>query len=423
MEPTEPAVSIPPAPTAKAGRHALCLSGGGYRAALFHLGVVTRLNEVGALGAVDTLSSVSGGSILAAHLVTAIPDWPAPGKRLDDWDTTVVAPFLAFTKTNIRTKAFFRQVFTWTRSDAGARMLGAEYQKGLSLGDRTIKQLPTHPRVILNCTDMQFGVDWSFDSGDGMASPARCGDSLAGFAALPDWPLGLAVAASSCFPPVFNPLFVGPQLHLTDGTYDSPTPPEPRPELRRRSLPPRGKPDGKTLRAQMELSDGGVYDNMGVEAVWNDHDLVIVSDGGGVFGPSKVRRLFPLQRYIGIANNDGSDVRRRWLLTRLKSDLQGAYLGISSSAEDYPMPPPVLYPRRLIEGYIATIRTDLNTFTDPEQGALMNHGYSLACAALDSHLPGLVAIPTPPTWPCEKYGTDVKALQRALQHSNHRKLF
>ena len=57
-------------------RLALCLSGGGYRAALFHLGAVRRLNELGVLSKIETISSVSGGSILAAHLATAIRPWP-----------------------------------------------------------------------------------------------------------------------------------------------------------------------------------------------------------------------------------------------------------------------------------------------------------------------------------------------------------
>lgn len=117
-----------PARSPKRSRGALCLSGGGYRAALFHLGVVTRLNQVGALGAVDTVSSVSGGSILAAHLITAIKSWPDLGETVADWQRTVVLPFLQFTGTNIRTKAVLRQAVTWSRSDAGARMLGAEYR-------------------------------------------------------------------------------------------------------------------------------------------------------------------------------------------------------------------------------------------------------------------------------------------------------
>jgi predicted acylesterase/phospholipase RssA len=47
---------------------ALALSGGGYRAMLFHTGVLIRLNELGLLKEVSRVSSVSGGSISAAYL-------------------------------------------------------------------------------------------------------------------------------------------------------------------------------------------------------------------------------------------------------------------------------------------------------------------------------------------------------------------
>ena len=55
---------------------ALCLSGGGYRAALFHLGVLRRLNELSILTSIDTFTSVSGGSILAAHLAKCYTEVP-----------------------------------------------------------------------------------------------------------------------------------------------------------------------------------------------------------------------------------------------------------------------------------------------------------------------------------------------------------
>ena len=74
---------------------ALCLSGGGYRAALFHLGAATRLNELGVLSNVTAVSSVSGGSIFSAHLVTRLDPWPAPGEIVDSsrWEVQVAAPF------------------------------------------------------------------------------------------------------------------------------------------------------------------------------------------------------------------------------------------------------------------------------------------------------------------------------------------
>src|SRR5262245_37333716 len=54
----------------------LCLSGGGYRAMLFHVGSLWRLNECGLLPRLDFISSVSGGSITAARLGLA---WPRLG--------------------------------------------------------------------------------------------------------------------------------------------------------------------------------------------------------------------------------------------------------------------------------------------------------------------------------------------------------
>jgi NTE family protein len=47
---------------------ALCLSGGGYRAMLFHVGALWRLNEVGLLPKIERISSVSGGTITAGML-------------------------------------------------------------------------------------------------------------------------------------------------------------------------------------------------------------------------------------------------------------------------------------------------------------------------------------------------------------------
>src|ERR1700742_446741 len=60
------------------GEKALWLAGGGFRAALFHLGALTRLNELGLLARTGTVGAVAGGSIVAALLATRIP-WPLDG--------------------------------------------------------------------------------------------------------------------------------------------------------------------------------------------------------------------------------------------------------------------------------------------------------------------------------------------------------
>src|SRR3954454_1987245 len=95
-------------------RLALCLSGGGYRAAIFHLGALRRLNEVGVLSKIDTITSVSGGSILSAHLATYVRPWPSPGTVFADWDEKVGKPFYRFVHRNIRTWPILkRYLFPW----------------------------------------------------------------------------------------------------------------------------------------------------------------------------------------------------------------------------------------------------------------------------------------------------------------------
>jgi NTE family protein len=50
------------APTRREDGIALCLSGGGFRASLFHLGALRRLHDLGILQRVSAISSVSGGA-------------------------------------------------------------------------------------------------------------------------------------------------------------------------------------------------------------------------------------------------------------------------------------------------------------------------------------------------------------------------
>jgi hypothetical protein len=91
------------------GERALWLSGGGYRAALFHLGALTRLNELGLLGQTGTVGAVAGGSIPAALLATRLP-WPLHG-AYRDWPEQVAEPLRQIAGRSIRTRSIFRKPF------------------------------------------------------------------------------------------------------------------------------------------------------------------------------------------------------------------------------------------------------------------------------------------------------------------------
>ena len=177
------------------------MSGGGFRAALFHLGALRRLNELGVLSKVDAIASVSGGSIVGAHLAAQLRPWPEPGTSFGQWDEKVETPFRRFVQHDIRTGPLLKRFllpWNWCRPSVPVKALEAYYQKHLT--DLVLPDLPDRPTFVFCATDMVFGVSWVFER-------RRVGSYKAGYLVpAPAWPLARAVAASSCFPPVFSPL-------------------------------------------------------------------------------------------------------------------------------------------------------------------------------------------------------------------------
>lgn len=391
----------PPLPAQPAQPVALCLSGGGYRAALFHLGAVRRLNELGILGKVDVVSSVSGGSILAALLASAVRPWPAAGERIEDFDATVCRPLRAFTKRNIRTAAILRRVLPWNWRTRAVEGLAKQYRSHLTKLE--LGQVGTDPAFVLCASDIPFGVNWVFDSGAFGRGRQRVGDYKAGYLAEPSWSLARAVAASSCFPPVFNPMLLrlDPE-DLHGGSYRA--------------------ADRPALVSGIGLSDGGVYDNMGLEPVWEKARVVLVSDGGAVFPEWRDGGLVSrLTRYSSVAGRQGSSLRKRWLISRFEEKKQfGTYWGLGTYAAKYADHDPAAYGARVVDEVISRVRTDLDRFSDAEQDVLENHGYLLADAAARTHLTetGLLDDPVPPGAIPHPEWMDEGRVRQALADSN-----
>jgi NTE family protein len=368
---------------------ALCLSGGGYRAALFHLGALRRLNELGVLGQVETISSVSGGSIMAAHLATRVRDWPsAPNGVIDNWEQAVAAPFRRFVGHDIRTWPVLKRVlfpWNWLRRSVQAEALGAAYHRLLTT--RTIVDLPECPRYILCATDITHGVNW-------VISRDRVGDFRVGYhRPAPAWPLSTAVAASSCFPPVFSPLAVA-RAFAGGGSHGA--------------------------WSRVRVVDGGVYDNLGLEPVWKDHATVLVSDGGSLFGQylgSAV--LQDWRRYLAIFSNQVGALRKRALMGGYAQGVPtGTYWGVGTvaSASDGS---PGGYSAAFVSEVVARIRTDLDGFTAAEIGVLENHGYAVADASIRAHVPAMVTREAAFTLPSAEWADEARA-RPALAGSDRR---
>src|SRR5205823_694342 len=87
------------------------------------------------------------------------------------------------------------------KPDPAAEALAASYERRLTR--LRLADLPSQPAFVFCATDLTFGCNWEFRK-------TWVGDYLAGYARpAPDWSVARAVAASSCFPPVFDPLVVG----------------------------------------------------------------------------------------------------------------------------------------------------------------------------------------------------------------------
>jgi hypothetical protein len=123
------------------GEKALWLSGAGYRAALFHLGALTRLNELGLLAQLGTVGAVAGGSIIAALLARRV-SWPLQG-AYRDWPEHVAEPMRAIARRNARARALLRRPLPGTAAEAAleeryARELAASLGTGSAAAPRLV---------------------------------------------------------------------------------------------------------------------------------------------------------------------------------------------------------------------------------------------------------------------------------------------
>jgi NTE family protein len=298
---------------------ALCLSGGGYRAMVFHAGVLQRLNELGFLKRLDFVSSVSGGSITAAVLALA---WPrlvfgADG-RAANFEDVVLAPVRRMADRDVDRSSVIGGLLT-PRQRISERVADA-YREHL-FGERTLRDLPDAPRFIFCATNLQTASLFRF-------SKRYVADYRLGLARSVDVPLATAVAASSAFPPFLSPVV----LRLPAGAWDPQTPP----------TLAEGRSD------PIVLTDGGVYDNLGLEPVIKRCTELLVSDGGGYVGhPRRVRTdwLRHLQRVTGVIDHQVRSLRKRMLIEGYRrGEYSGAYWSVRSAVADYELPDPLPFP-------------------------------------------------------------------------------
>jgi len=366
-------------------RIGVCLSGGGFRASFYGLGVLRYLAEANLLGSVVAISAVSGGSIAAGTVADRSDALARAGWSVDGFLEHVDGPFRGtVTGANIRNR--------WLARSVGARLRGDDSGRGAVLGrviaeelytHRLVAKLPPGPQVVLTATDLATGRafrisrdfigSYDFD----YVEPAP--DSLT---------LGFAVAASAAVPGIFPPAWL-PTAGL--GLKNAPE--------------------------VLSLLDGGVYDNLGLEWFqgWGSGrpssavkaDFLIVVNASGLL--QTVKRPYGEIRALGRSRDvqyaQTTRLRSRWFVGDLLAGRQqGVYLGISLDPREYKLPDgapvdPDIYryamPSALVQS-AALMRTDLDRFSTTEADLLSYHGYHSVHTRLAALHPGLSL--TEPSW-------------------------
>ncbi|MGI9470521.1 MAG: patatin-like phospholipase family protein [Rubripirellula sp.] len=226
-------------------RIGLALSGGGLRATLYHLGVVRYMKEAGLLSSVSHITSVSGGSVLGAHLVLNWDRYNGSDEELNG----ACREIIDFVRLDVRNRIVRRYPFTLafgslqrlfrqrpSRRVTRTGLLEKQYQDFL-FGDTCLHELPIKPELHVLCTNLSEGGLSSFSrSGLLFEERSKSGHTQmrrqrAGLATVP-----MAVAASSAFPGFFPPLeLTADDIGATEGEFQT-----------------------------QYFTDGGVYDNLGV---------------------------------------------------------------------------------------------------------------------------------------------------------------
>jgi predicted acylesterase/phospholipase RssA len=420
--------------TAFLGKVGLALSGGGFRASLYHIGVLAKLAELDMLRHVEVLSCVSGGSIIGAHYYLAIREKLQQEHKLNrDAYVKIIAnlmeDFLAGVQRNIRTRVgsnlwanlkmflpnysrtdrlaqlFEKELFARVFVRYGARPTWVMKELFVAPQGSPVDFIPRYdnwlradkiPTLILNATSLNTGHNWQFTASWMGEPPGLIENEIDKSYRLrrpyfwqaprdyQSFHIGQAVAASACVPGLFDP------VSLTRLYKDI------------------------TVR----LVDGGVYDNQGVESLHEqDCNVLLVSDASGQMNtdnrPSAGILAIPLRSTSilqgRVRGAEYQDLRTR----RQASQLRGLMFvhmtkgldieeinwitgsqstkGATDSNSDGALTEYGIH--KETQKLLAGIRTDLDSFSDTEAFALMTSGYRMtekACAELAKAIPELV---------------------------------
>ncbi|MFZ5783546.1 MAG: patatin-like phospholipase family protein [Pseudomonadota bacterium] len=370
-------------------RFALALSGGGIRAAVFHLGVLRLLADQNKLEAVTHISTVSGGSLVTAAILTA------NGMRWPNSDQYQRHVYPSLRQTLTTRDLFSFKALGWRGlCQHGLRLLNRraeiltallEKQWGIAgkLGD-----LPESPIWWINATCIETGKNWRF-------SKREMGDWRFGRHYEPHFSIAQAVASSAAVPYAIGALrFDLPRAgwYVTDPATRKPI------------------QSAKPALEAVHLWDGGAYENLGIEPLFKmdrgliDCDFLICSDASGPLTISSAADAWrgilkgglATPRLFSIASDQIRALRSRMLVAALtRGEVQGALLRMGNSNRNFDLKvgrvgDPSDYDSFSSEDDVETVAsypTDLNAIKPEDFDRITRHAYEMAERTLTTYHP------------------------------------
>nr|WP_315255805.1 patatin-like phospholipase family protein [uncultured Flavobacterium sp.] len=396
------------------------LSGGGFRAALFHIGVLAALAEKNKLKDIEVISCVSGGSIIGAFYYLKIKqlfESKIDEEIIQDDYLRIVkeieTEFLDAVQKNIRMRlltSFSKNLKMWKgNSYSRSNRLGELYEEyfynpllpkkdsspilmndlfinplgneSFKLNDNNWKRINKVPQLILNATTVNTGHNWQFTASWMGEPPTYISDEFdvkprlrrMYYENAPEqyqkFRLGYAVAASSCVPVLFQPL-------VLKGLYEN---------------------------FDLELIDGGVHDNQGIASILEQEcNEIIVSDASAQMSDNAVstdnamslffrvdiilqERLREIQ-LLDLKSRKFTSIVSKLSIVHLKNGLEQLPVSWIDCTD---VNRSILYDKKIedenvllrygvmkkIQKGLSEVRTDLDSFNDLESYALMYSGY------------------------------------------------
>jgi predicted acylesterase/phospholipase RssA len=453
-----------PVRSAFVGKIGLGLSGGGFRASLFHIGVLAKLAELDVLRQVEVLSCVSGGSVIGAHyylevrrLLESKADAEITREDYIDIVRRVRKDFLLGVQRNVRTRVAaepvtnLRMIFgdNYSRTMRAGELFESEIFRrveGVGDGPLWLNKLYIKPKgegadfrpkyhnwrreakapiLILNATALNTGHSWHFTASYMGEPPAGINSEIDGndrlrrmyYEEAPEEHrrvrLGHAVAASACVPGLFEPLAL----------------------------------DNLFPERVVRLVDGGVCDNQGIAGLLEqDCNVLLISDGSGQMESLKVpsRGLLgvPLRstsilqsrvrqsQYQELSSRKRSQLLRGFMFVHLKEDLDVDPVDwidcLDPSDTDDDDSRPASRRGKLtrygvakdIQQCLASVRTDLDSFSDVEAFALMTSAYRMTEYAFEEGhcVEGFAAPAQPEGWDFLAVEGGMKGVGKSYQY-------